>query len=105
MIDQDTLQGLLQASRQALKVDKERADAFQSLMTTPGWAFLVEMLNLRVQMFSELLLQPLESMDRAGVQEFLKGAMWAFVLARDIPSVTIQSLGKETEDVDESTSE
>jgi len=105
MLDKERFEHLLQASRSALKADKDRAEAFGAMMKTKGWEFYVELLQLRIQMFGEQLLQPLESMDRAGVQEFLKGAMWAFVLARDIPSVTIQSLGKETEDVENSTSE
>lgn len=100
MIDTEKFQELLKQSRRAQAVDRARSEAFQSLVKSEGWKLYVDLIDARLQSFSDLLLQPLQSIDAVGVQEFLKGAMFAFVLMRDLPSNTINAMRSEIEDED-----
>ena len=91
-MDKATLDNLLKGAKAANQQDRKRADAFASMLKMEGWSLFVELLNERLQMFSSELLQPLSSHDETLRQEFVKGAMFAFVLMRDLPSVTIASV-------------
>lgn len=104
MLDKERLDDLLRDSRAADRIDRERAEAFQQMVASKGWAMFVQLIDARLQAFSDELLQPLSDMGRAGLQEYMKGAMWAFVLLRDLPANTIQAMkaaqqaSKETDD-------
>jgi len=91
-VDKATVDNLLREARVADQQDRQRCDAFASMVKSEGWRLFVELIDHRVQMFSDQLLQPLASMDQVPAQEFAKGAMFAFVLMRDLPSVTIASI-------------
>lgn len=98
MLDKENFQKLLADSRAADQIDRKRATEFAKMVQSEGWKLYVELLELRLQAFSDQLLQPLESLDRAGLQEFVKGAMFAFVLQRDLASVIVATMGREDSD-------
>lgn len=92
MIDLERFEELIKQSRKAERVDRERAELFALMLRHPAWPEYVKLLDTRLQMFSDELLRPLQSMDQAGLQEFAKGAMFAFVLMRDLPSNIIAAM-------------
>ncbi len=99
-MDKESFAELLRQGRAATQIDKARAEAFGSLVKTEGWRLYTELIDARVQSFSDVLLQPLETMDHVGRQEFVKGAMFAFVLLRDLPANTIAAMSQESDDED-----
>jgi hypothetical protein len=98
---------LLRNARAASKVDRERLELFQKLVTTPAWGAYIGLLNAKIQMFADQLLVPSGSVDGCVAQEFVKGAMSGLVMARDIPDAIIaakeqfRSMTPEEEDDDE----
>lgn len=92
MVDDARLQELLSESRKAKKEDKEMAEALSSMMKTRGWAFYMHLLGAHIQSFSDVMLQPAGSLDALVSGEFVKGAMYGLVLARDRPSVIVESM-------------
>ena len=83
---------LLNEAKKADKFDRERAERFQSLVKHPGWEVYQELLNSRIQSFADAIMGPAGSIDGAIALEWVKGAMSGVVLARDLPSVTINAI-------------
>jgi len=83
------IEDLLREARKADRIDRERADAFVSLVKHPGWDMYMEILNAKIQMLADQVLAPAASIDALVGMEYVKGAMSGLIMARDIPSVTI----------------
>jgi hypothetical protein len=64
------------------------------MIATEGWRIYVELLELKLQSFSDELLLPAGSVDRMVGLEYVKGAMSGLVIARDLPSVTIAAMAQ-----------
>jgi len=92
MNDTGFLDELKKQSRAAHKEDRERAEAFVPMLRTEGWTHYVSILNLRLQSLSETLLQPSNGVEGVLNSEYVKGAMFALMLARDTPSAIIDSM-------------
>src|SRR5258706_15319904 len=85
----EKISDLMKEARKADRVDKERAELFEGMMKTPAWKAYVELLELRLQLFADVVLQPSTSIDGSIALEYVKGAMGGIVMSRDLPSVTI----------------
>ncbi len=101
------IEQLLREAKKADSVDRERADAFASLVRHPGWVVYMEILEARIQMLADEVLAPAKSVDGMVTLEYVKGAMSGLIMARDIPSVTIAAKDEmrpvqENDDDDES---
>lgn len=73
-------------------LDKERAEQFQALVNHPGWKIYQELLNFRIQNYADAVMAPAGGVDGAIALEWVKGAMSGVILARDLPSVTINAM-------------
>lgn len=83
---------LVSEARKADAEDKERAELFSVMVKSPGWQEYVALLNRRIQIFADSVLEPAGGLDGTIASEFVKGTMRGLLLARDIPSVTIQAV-------------
>ena len=84
---------ILKSSRKATKEDIQLAEDLESLRTHKGWnPYLQQVLGARIQDLGELLLQPAGTQDGLVRSEYIKGALYGLCLARDLPSVIIQSM-------------
>lgn len=99
---------LMRNARAAAKVDRERIELFEKLVTTPAWQAYIELLNAKIQLFADQLMLPGGSIDGCIALEYVKGAMGGLIMARDIPDATIAGkdqlrsmLTEEDEDADE----
>lgn len=92
---------LLRASREALVKDRQRADAFASLLKHPGWKLYVELLGSLIQDRGSLILAPAGSVDGAVFLEHVKGTMNGLILARDLLPAIIQSTPATKQDDDD----
>lgn len=91
-VSKATIDELLSAARKANKEDRERAELFEGLVRSASWKSYVALLMGRVQAFSDVILQPAGTRDNVLLLEYLKGAMFGLLLARDLPSVTIEAM-------------
>lgn len=89
---EQTIEELFKAARAADTEDKERAQLFRSMTGSAAWKAYVELLESKLQTFSEALLAPAGSVDGMVALEYVKGAMSGLVLARDLPSVIIAAM-------------
>jgi hypothetical protein len=92
---------LKKASRAAYKEDKARAEAFVPMLRTEGWAHYIALLNAKLQGLSDTLLKPSNGIEGVLNSEYVKGAMFALMLARDLPSATIESMRQQSASPDE----
>lgn len=83
------IEELLKNARAAAKVDRERVELFEKMITTPGWEVYIVLLNAKIQMFADQLMNPCGSVDECVAQEYVKGAMSGLIMARDIPDAII----------------
>lgn len=91
-MDPNLINELQKQARLADKIDKERAEQFEALLRHPGWATYEALLNARIQLFADAIMAPAGSVDGAIALEWVKGAMSGVILARDLPSVTINAM-------------
>jgi len=89
---QDMLDGLKVEARKANKEDRDRVEAFRDLFRLDAWKFYQSLLDSRIQVMSERLLQPAAGIEGVLTSEYLKGAMYGLMLARNLPSVIVQSI-------------
>ena len=90
---------LMKQQRAADKEDRERGEAFKSLVKHPGWAMFTGLINSRIQASAELLMEPVEKLIPEGTNtEYLKGTMRGLIMARDLPSATIAGMEQLTSD-------
>jgi len=93
ILNKEIFSDLLKASKEANKVDRELADAMERLLAfEPFQVFLTKVIGPRLQDLGELSLQPAMTNDGMVRKEYLHGAMYAFILTRDLPSRIIASM-------------
>lgn len=93
ILNMDIFNDLLKASKAATKEDIQLAEDLEGLIRHRGWGpYQIQVLGKRVQDIGDLILQPAGSTSGAWRSEYLKGAMYGLCLARDMPSVIIQSM-------------
>lgn len=95
------LEELQKASRDARRIDRERADLFTVLIRHPAWEVYVELLEAQIQARADAILAPSGSVDGAIVLEYIKGAMSGLILARDMPSTIIADMKSATSSGDD----
>ena len=73
--------------------DIKRKRAFQDMVRSEGWKYLIELLNNKLESSGRELLEPLSDVKLNAVerQEHLKGAMYGISWVRDLPLVTINA--------------
>lgn len=94
-LSQEAIDELLRESRKADREDRTRVELFERLIAGDAWKSYISLLMARLQIFSEVVLQPSGSQDGAWSREYLKGAMFGLLLARDLPSVTIDAMKRQ----------
>lgn len=82
---------LLKIAQAANKEDREDATLFEVMIKTPAWQAYVKRLQRRMQTEGDAILGPAQSVDGMVALEYRKGALSGLVIARDLPSVTIQA--------------
>ena len=88
----ERLRDLIKEARKADSEDRQRANLFEAMVKSEHWKVYSALLGSRLQSFSDILLSPAGSVDGAMAQEFIKGAMFGLVLARDLPSTIISTM-------------
>lgn len=90
-----SIEAMLKEARQARQEDIELADAMSRLVVNRDFRMYQErVLQTRLDEFGARLLEPSAGSDELVRMEFLKGAMYAFCLVRDMPSVIIAAIGE-----------
>jgi hypothetical protein len=94
---------LIKASKEALRIDRARKEAFEALVKHPAWKMYQDLLNNMANDRGSLLLRPAGSVDMAIGMEFVKGTMNGLLLARDLPMLVISDVPAKTsaEDADD----
>lgn len=87
-----TIDELQRVAREADKIDKERVELFHGLLKHPGWTLYSELISARIQIFSDEVLAPAGSVDRAIALEWIKGAMSGLLIAQGLPNVIIDAM-------------
>lgn len=82
---------LLKVSKEALEKDRRRKDAFEGLIRHPGWREYQMLLATMIQARADEILAPAGSAEKAMLLEFVKGSMNGLILARDLPSLIVES--------------
>ena len=90
-LSKQLIEDLLKNAREAQKVDSERLELFEKMVTTPGWGAYVTLLNAKIQLFADQLMNPCGGVDECVAQEYVKGAMSGLIMARDIPDAIISA--------------
>jgi hypothetical protein len=88
----EQIEDLLKTGRFADKIDKERAEAFETLIRTPGWALYIDLISTFIQARADEVLAPAGSVEGAIRLEYIKGAMSGLIMARDLPSTIIAAM-------------
>lgn len=83
---------LLSEARAADKEDFERAELFAVLIKVPGWEKYIQLIDRRIQLLADAILEPAGGLDGVISFEFIKGTMRGLLIARDITSVTIAAV-------------
>jgi len=87
-----TLEDLKKLGKKADKEDRERSELFAVMIKSPAWGAYMELLNVKIQGYGSELLSPAGSVDGAMAQEYIKGAMYGMMMARDLPAGIIQAM-------------
>lgn len=88
----DQLTEVIKVARAAQKIDRERAQLFEALVASPAWKSYIELLNSLLQARSDQLMAPAGSIEGAIALEYVKGTMGGLIMARDLPSLIIDSM-------------
>lgn len=86
------MEELQKQSRDARRVDRERADLFTVLLRHPAWKLYVELLEAQLQARADVILAPAGSIEGMVTLEYVKGAMSGIILCRDLPSTIIADM-------------
>lgn len=97
----ERLEELRKEARKADSEDRQRADLFEAMLKSEHWKAYSALLAYRLQAFSDILLTPAGSIDGAMAQEYIKGAMFGLVLARDLPSTIVNTMRAGTSEAEE----
>lgn len=89
MWNEATQKVMEEEARKARKEDRDRAELFSVMVNTPAWKAYVALLNVKIQECGDIVMIPLETLDKALGMENVKGTMKGLLLARDLPSVVI----------------
>lgn len=89
---------LIRQAREADREDKKLSEALALLVRHSSFPALQNLLNKRLQTLSEEMLAPANSVDRLIAQEYIKGAMFGLILARDLPVIIVDSLATTAKD-------
>lgn len=95
---QERMDELIRQAREADREDRKLAEALSSLVHHSSFSALQNLFNKRLQSLSEEMLAPANSVDRLIAQEYLKGAMFGLILARDLPAIIVDSLATTAKD-------
>lgn len=80
-----------QGNKQAAS-DAKRVRAFQDMVASDGWKYFQELLNLRIiEATSKLFERPIPGLNDQSGEAWDKGAVFAWIMSRDLPSVTIDA--------------
>lgn len=89
----ETIAQLAQEAKKAQQEDIKLAEAMRRLLQNNDFLlYRMSILGKRIDSFGQELLEPSGGMDGLVRSEFLKGALFAFCLARDIPSVIVSAM-------------
>lgn len=86
------MEGLLKDGRKADTEDREFAEAMQGLVKSPSWQLYEAQLTRLIENRGEQVMGPANSADGAWALEYVKGAMYGLLLARNLPAVTIAAM-------------
>jgi hypothetical protein len=89
---QERISELLRHSREADRIDRDRADEFGRMVRSAAWKLFVELLDLRIQSCADVVTQPSGGVEGAWKLEYIKGAMYGLLLARDLPANIIANM-------------
>lgn len=90
---EEDLEEFMTQARKAKKEDLELADAMKRLMANRDYGlFMMRILGPKIEEAGALLLNPSKSVDGMVASEFIKGAMFAFCLTRDMPNLIIKAM-------------
>lgn len=82
-----------------IRKDAERIRAFQALVASDGWKFLVELLNGKVEsLAANMFERPSGELNELRGQDFDKGTCYGLLWIRDLPSTTISVFKNEPSD-------
>lgn len=95
---QERMDELIRQAREADREDRKLAEVLSLLVHHSSFSALQSLLNKRLQSLSEEMLAPANSVDRLIAQEYLKGAMFGLILARDLPTIIVDSLATTAKD-------
>lgn len=74
----------------------------QGLLSSQGWALLLSVLKEQVEHRTQaIILSPLESLDKAGLQEYAKGEVQALKLAMQMPEAMLEAVVDELKQLEE----
>lgn len=81
---------------------REQKEVLQGLLSSPGWDLLREVLEEQIAHRTQaIILSPLESVDRLGVQEYAKGEVAALKLALQMPEAMLEAVVDELKQLEE----
>lgn len=101
-IERDYRKEVLEEARRSQKLDADRAEYFEVMVKTPGWAQYVAMLAQRIQEQADMLMVPATKVDDIVGIEHTKGVLKGLIIARDLPTIAIEAARREVQDVDPS---
>lgn len=79
--------------------DAKRVRAFQQMVASDGWKFFQELLNSKIEeKAAKVWERPPIGVDDSKGEQWDKGAVYAWIMARDIPEVTIATFKEEHSD-------
>lgn len=72
------------------KFEKERAEAFEAMLKTPGWTMYQALLNAHVEQRTKNVFGPTPQ-GQENIAEHNKGVVYGLLFARDLPRTTVES--------------
>lgn len=94
-MNEQQLDEFIKEAKKAKREDLELSDSMSRLLKNQDFQlYLTRVLGKRTEELGALLLEPSNSLDGVIKSEFMKGAMYAFCLARDMPSIIIKSMSE-----------
>jgi len=91
----EAYEDMVREANKAQREDMLLIDAMRRLLLNGDFRiYLGEVLGKRIAELGQQMLEPSGSMDGMVKSEFLKGAMYAFCLSRDLPSVIVQAIAE-----------
>lgn len=89
----NNLEEMLRASREAKREDLQLIESMTRLSNNADFkVYLEKIIGTRIESFAQTLLEPAGGLDGMVRSEYIKGAMFALCLARDLPSIIMASM-------------